>query len=195
MRKTPEKLSSLVRKRLPAPSWHEEDASIPTRAVQAQKLWGMVRKYTGHPLLVDFLAALIERDNVPERDPEALVKAIQAYSVNEIKFFREYPERFQSPLRTIAWGIGDCDDKTIFVAASARTFRIPTRLSVLTLDHEELDLAHVYPEVWIGGKWIPVDTVRAYPWGHDPAKVALQKDLLLRQQFIGDAEPEDPSYA
>jgi hypothetical protein len=172
----------------------------------------VVRKYTGHPLLVEFCAGLIEDYRVPARNPVAFVKAVQHYATHEVKFFREYPERFQSPLRTIDWGIGDCDDKTILVASCARTFRIPTRLSILELAHAELDLAHVYPECFLANPfgpdtqsaWVPVDTVREYPWGHNPAKVAYSKaveidgvrsPLLLAQKFIGDKTPIDETYA
>jgi hypothetical protein len=170
------------------------DKSIPNRNVQFQKLWGVVREFTGNPLLVKFLAELIEEHDVPERNPVALVKAIQNYAIDHIKFFREYPERFQSPLRTIDWGIGDCDDKTIFVACCTRTFRIPTHLSILELKHPDLDLAHVYPECFIDGLWVPVETVRRYPWGHNPAQVAIRKNILIAQKFVGDKAPSDSRY-
>ena len=110
-----------LKKNLQKPSWYMED--VPGGpAGQRKRLWKEVVKYTGHPLLVDWAAKLIRKYDVPERDDAALARAVQVYSQDHIKFFREAPERFASPMRTIAWGIGDCDDKSLFIAAVLRSF-------------------------------------------------------------------------
>jgi hypothetical protein len=187
------------------PNWSDEDLSGVKE--QNRRLWGMVDKYTGHPLLLDFLADLIRAYNVPGRDPIALVKAIQDYSATEIKFFRERPERFQSPMRTIIWGFGDCDDKAILVGAAVRTFRVPVRLAILRLALPRLGengkadprlppvkVGHVYPEAWMDDAWIPLESVRPYPWGHDPSLIAAQRGFLKQRETIGD-KPEIGAYA
>lgn len=150
-------------------------------------LWTAVEADTGHPLLVHFLARLIDVARVPPRDPGLLARAVQLYSARKIKFFRERPERFQSAIRTIAWGIGDCDDKARFVAASLRTFRIPIRLKFLhmTLPNGQ-PLGHVYPEAWIDSDWLPLESVREYPLGYDPELRALEKGLAVKSFVIGD---------
>ena len=174
------------------PNWSDENLSgLPE---QNNRLWGMVEQYTGHPLLIDFLAKLIDARDVQARDPVALARAIQDYSAYHIKFFRERPERFQSPMRTIAWGIGDCDDKSIFIGASIRSFRIPCRLTILRLLVDGERVGHVYPEAWLGESWVPLESVRPVPWGHNPAVIAAKRDYLVKREFVGDS-PEPGRYA
>jgi transglutaminase-like putative cysteine protease len=174
------------------PKWVE--SSLPTNQSQNKALWGMVQKFTGHPLFVHFLATLIREYGVEARDPEALARAIQDYSVKYIKFFRERPERFQSPMRTIVWGLGDCDDKTILIASALRTFRIPTRLVILRMKIDGRNVGHVYPEAEIAGKWVPLESVRAYPWGHDPSAIAKRRGFLVSKEIVGD-KAETGAYA
>jgi transglutaminase-like putative cysteine protease len=169
-----------------------------------QALWDGVADDTGHPLLVHFLAKLIDVADVPARDPVALTRAVQLYSARKIKFFRERPERFQSAVRTVAWGIGDCDDKARFVAACLRTFRIPVQLKFLHLTIPPAMLSanmarlyptgyqvgHVYPIVWLPfndvSKWVAAESVREYPLGYDPEDKARAKGFKVKTTTIGD---------
>ena len=150
---------------------------------------------TGHPLLVHFLARLIDRYDVPARDSAAFARAIQLYSARRVKFFRERPERFQSAVRTLAWGIGDCDDKARLVAAALRTMRIPVQLAFMhiTMPNGQT-LGHVWPRAWLSlrpkepAQWVDLESVREYPVGYSPAKRAKEKGLTIKSlQYIGDA--------
>lgn len=147
-----------------------------------------------------FLAKLIDVARVPERDPVKLARAVQLYSARRIKFFRERPERFQSALRTIVWGIGDCDDKARFIAACLRTFRIPVRLKILHLTmpkvidprtKKPMVLGHVYPQAWLQlpgqkSQWVSLESVREYPMGYDPEKRAIERGFGVRVTYVGD---------
>ena len=162
-------------------------------------LWDAVLEDTGHPLLVHFLARLIDIAKVPARDPVRLARAVQLYSARKIKFFRERPERFQSAMRTVAWGIGNCDDKARFIAAALRTFRIPTRLKFLhlTLPNGAV-LGHVYPQAWLPARdgisdWVTLESVREYPMGYDPEDKARKKGYGVKVTYIGD-EGEDLTH-
>jgi transglutaminase-like putative cysteine protease len=187
-------LTSLRREianKLGSPTWLEADPA--TDAEQAQMLWKGVEADTGHPLLMHFLAKLIDKANIPARNPEALARAVQLYSARKIKFFRERPERFQSAMRTIVWGIGDCDDKSRFIAASLRSFRIPVKLkflrySVKLADDTIAKRGHVYPLAFIGGKWVPLESVREYKAGYDPEEKAKQLGFDITTQLLGDNE-------
>lgn len=182
-----------IRKKLGAPTWIEEDPL--TDEDQAKGLWQGVEADTGHPLLMHFLADLIEKAKVPARDPIKLARAVQLYSARKVKFFRERPERFQSAMRTIVWGIGDCDDKTRFIAASLRSFRIPVKLkflrySVTLPDNSVTRRGHVYPLAFLGGQWVPLESVREYNWGYDPEAKARQIGFDVKVQTIGDKSYE-----
>ena len=181
-----------IRERLGAPNWSEKN--VKNFPEQNKELWRCVLESTGDPLLLHFLSALIREYRIPARDPDALARAIQLYSAEHIQFFRERPERFQSAARTVAWGIGDCDDKSIFVAASLRTFRVPARLTILRLVIDGEPTGHVYPEYWSEDqeKWIPLDSVRVFPVGHNPAVIAAERGFLEKIERIGDKE--DPGF-
>lgn len=161
----------------------------------------MVDKYTGHPMLVDLAAKLIKRSDVPARDERALARVVQEFSQEHIKYFREYPERFQSPMRTLQWRIGDCDDKTILVASTLRSFRIPVRLKFLRLRipagtvlptgeviSKNKRAAHVYPQALLDNQWESLDSVRQVPLGHDVEEFAVVRGLRPVAEYIGDTE-------
>ncbi len=173
----------------PSLTWNERD--LPSAAAQRKALWAFVDQWTGNPLLVDFTAKLIKLMNVPERNEQALVRAIQKFAQYKVKFFREKPERFASPLRTIVWGIGDCDDKSVLIASILRTFRLPVKLKFIRYESLQKDgtvkkVSHVYPLVKINGKWTAVESVHKWPLGVDPEQRALAKGLRPEVFLIGD---------
>ena len=155
---------------------------------QRKELWKIIEQYTGNTVLVEFAAKLIKLNNVPARDEKSLVRYIQLFVQNHIKFFREYPERWQSPLQTLALGIGDCDDKTILTASLLRTFRIPVQLVFLRFKKAGKEpYSHVYPRAEINGKWLAVETVRSeFKLGDDPEKMARNKGFSVSVETIGD---------
>jgi len=173
------------------PTWEVRD--LPNDEAQAKALWGKVLEDTGNPLLVEFLSRLIEIGNVPARDPVRLARAFQLYSINKIKFFRERPETFRSPMRTVVMGIGDCDDKARFIASSLRSFRVPARLKFIRIklpldDGTVRLLGHVYPLAYLNGKWVALESVRKHPMGYDPEVKARQRGYEVSVQIIGDKE-------
>jgi transglutaminase-like putative cysteine protease len=140
---------------------------------------------------------------VPARDDIALARLAQQYTQTRIKYFKEAPERWQSPLRTLVWGIGDCDDMAILIASWLRSFRIPVRLKFLRMtipagsvvrepgaSMRKLDaprkVSHVYAQALLGGKWTTLEAVKAYPLGFDPEVLAQQKGIAYTTETIGD---------
>ena len=110
-------------------------------------------------------ARIIRAADVPARDERALARAVQRYAQTEIKYFREFPERFASPLRTIEWGIGDCDDLTILILSMLRGFRIRGRAKFLRMRLPDGSrFSHVYPQAKLGkgdrARWYSLEAVR-----------------------------------
>lgn len=170
-------------------SWKVLD--IKDGKAQRKAVWSRVLEYSGHPELVAWTAELIKAGDIPERNDLALATAVQKYSQKYIKFFREYPERFNSPLRTIFWGLGDCDDKSIFIASVLRSFRIPVKLKFIQFKHVKpdgtvKDVNHVYPVAYIDGKWLAMESVHEWPIGDDPAVRAIKKGFKVQIDTIGD---------
>jgi len=169
---------------LPNLNWYEIDFLTPHS--QRKALWGVICLYTGNPLLIDWLARFIDKNDIPERNPMALAKGLQKYAQNNIKYFRESPERFTSPLRTLEWGLGDCDDKSIFLASCLRSFRIPVRLKFLLLHLKNGDKAHVYPLAKLNNNWYPIESVIKLKLGIDPELLINKKGISTTANIIGD---------
>lgn len=178
-----------LRSKLPLPTHTERNV----RGFDAQRkaVWGVVLKYTGHPLLMQWASDFLREYQVPERDPGALARAVQCYAQEHVKFFRERPERFASPLRTIEWGFGDCDDKSILIATVLRSFRVPVRLVFVRYKQPTLDggvkrISHVYPQARVNGQWLALESVHPWPMGKDPATEAKRKGYSpIKMEVIG----------
>lgn len=162
------------------------DKNVTTYGEQKNKLWEVVQKCTGSPKLIDFVVRnIIDKQNVPGNNPQALAAAVQKFAQSHIKFFRESPERWQSPSRTIKWRIGDCDDKTILIACILRSFRIPVRLVFIRFSKpakkgsKVSKQSHVFPVAHIGGKWVALESVRVVPYGYSPIKGLKAKGATI----------------
>jgi transglutaminase-like putative cysteine protease len=155
-------------------------------------LWAFVLKHTGTPALMDWVSKLIQSFNIKERDEYGLAEAIQKYSQEKIKYFRENPERFVAPLTTIKWGIGDCDDKSILIATVLRSFKIPVRLVFIVYSvtsvktGNRIKKSHVYPQAKLDGNWVSLESVRKLPMGIDPYKLLVQKGFKPEIVYVGD---------
>jgi transglutaminase-like putative cysteine protease len=138
--------------------------------------------------MVDWYAKLIKKYNVPERNDRALAQAILSYAQDHIKFFRERPERFASPIRTVLMGLGDCDDKSIFISTALRTFRIPVRLVFLRFESAESGkwVSHVYPQAKLDKQWVSMESVHKWDLGDDPAMKLRAKGIKYEITYIGD---------
>lgn len=177
-----------LRKKLLPPTYRVED--VRGFDQQRAKLWDVVKQYTGHPMLMEWASDFLRDYKVPARDPYALAQAIQRYSQDHITFMRERPERFASPLRTIQWGFGDCDDKTILIASVLRSFRVPVRATFVRYvvpkpDGSARRISHVYPEVKIKGQWLALESVHPWPIGKSPYQEALRKGFSPTLETIG----------
>ncbi len=170
------------------------DKDILTYSDQKNKLWEVVQKCTGSPKLISFVVKnIIDAYKVPANDPVALAKATQEYAQTHIRFFRESPERWQSPKRTLIWRIGDCDDKTILVACIIRSFRIPVRLVFVRFSKlnpktkKMVKQSHVFPCAYVGGKWVALESVRKVSFGANPITMLKERGAKIELvDSIGD---------
>ncbi len=72
----------------------------------------------------------------------------------------------------------DCDDKTLIIIAAANKFGLPARAVVCG---EIPQPHHVYPEVFLSGKWIPFDAT----YGD------IQHDCRLGERLYGEIFREE----
>lgn len=114
------------------------------------------------------------------------------YLIASIPFHADPPDRelLQRPLYTLTMTGpgGDCDDKSIAMASWAFAADIPWQfVAIQRPDRDRLH--HVYPELYIGGRWVPADATYAFnrPGTERPYtnKVILwthPQSLLLRKK-------------
>ena len=177
------------------PQIHYRVEDIRSRKAQQQALWAFVQQWTGHPQLIDAVSVAVKRMKVPARDEVKLARAVQLIA-QHIKYFREFPERWQSPMRTLAWRFGDCDDKSILIASALRSFRVPVRLKFVRFKKTQIvngkpvsiSIAHVYPIAYLNDKWTAIESVRPYPLGKDPESVLRSQGYQVSAETIGDTE-------
>lgn len=74
----------------------------------------------------------------------------------------------QTPGLTLSNDAGDCDDATALVLAVARSLGLKGRAVLVSRDGPTRHALHVYPEVQLGGAWVPMDLASPTAYGDVP---------------------------
>jgi transglutaminase-like putative cysteine protease len=85
---------------------------------------------------------------------------LQHFVRDQIRYVRDPhngPEMVQTPPRTLQIRTGDCDDKSVLLAALLASIGLPTRFTAVGFN--DGPLSHVLPEVKLAAKWIPLETI------------------------------------
>lgn len=95
------------------------------------------------------------------KDYAAQMKALQHFVRDRIRYVRdpENAEMVQTPKRTLEIGTGDCDDKSVLLAALLASVGFKTRFVALALKNTMGVPSHVLVEVKLGTRWIPNETI------------------------------------
>jgi hypothetical protein len=93
-----------------------------------------------------------------QTDPWAMAKALERYVYKKVTN-KNYGQAFASAAEVAKSLEGDCTEHAVFLAALARAKGIPARVAI-GLVYMERDKAfgyHMWTEVYIDGRWIPID--------------------------------------
>src|SRR6266508_1616679 len=105
------------------------------------------------------------------KDRRAEVCALFNWVRNNIRYTRDIfrTELLHSARRMLELRAGDCDDMTILLGAMLKSTGHPVRL-VLAGFHtgKPHSYSHIYPEVNVRGRWIPIDASMERPIGWAP---------------------------
>lgn len=165
---------------------------------------------SSHAAKVKLLAALAEYDSrhpevirlaeklaaTVDGDPWPAAQVIHAFVRDGVRFLPEPREKFQPTGRTLALGIGDCDDTARAVMALLRAAGL--RGGLLTLGDPP---RHVSAAVQLGGSWRWLDASIAAMPGEHPVAAAQRLGLRVRPELgeLGqarvDEEKADPTVA
>jgi len=128
-------------------------------------------------LPVRLLAADIVK-GLPPKKWVAEASAIQTWVRDNIRYTRDINtvETLHTAEKILELGYGDCDDKTILVASMLESIGHPTRIKAVGFSGGML--SHVYPEVRIGGAWVPVETTED-GWNLGKAPPGIKNTMIV----------------
>jgi transglutaminase-like putative cysteine protease len=69
----------------------------------------------------------------------------------------DYSQGFASAAEVIESGAGDCTEHAVLLAALARARGIPARVAIGLVYVDRQFLYHMWSEVFVDGRWIPLD--------------------------------------
>lgn len=103
-------------------------------------------------LAVDAVNGCLQKDWLCE------IKRLHALVRDRVRYVKDVRdvETLQTPDATIQIGAGDCDDKSLLLAALLESINHPSRFVAIGFAPD--DFAHVYVETRIGNTWLPLET-------------------------------------
>jgi transglutaminase-like putative cysteine protease len=111
---------------------------------------------------------IFRKYNVRPKDRVGEVRALFDWVRRNIRYTRDVfrTELLHSARRMLELRAGDCDDMSILLGAMLVSTGHPVRL-ILTgfRPNKPHGYSHIYPEVNIKGKWIPIDATLDHPMG------------------------------
>ena len=106
-----------------------------------------------------------------QKDYAKELQIIHGYVRDRIRYVRDIRgvETLQIPEKTLEFGFGDCDDKSVLVASMLESIGHPTRFVAMGFRGGEFQ--HVYVVTRLGNKWIGVECTEPVGLGWTPANV------------------------
>lgn len=117
------------------------------------------RKYDHDMSVVDAARRILKEQRIGERDWSGEIAALQRWVRDGVRYVRDPKgaEMVQTPPRTLTILTGDCDDKATLLAALLGSIGFATRFLAIGFDGGAY--SHVLPEVRLGTRWIPLETI------------------------------------
>lgn len=146
-------------------------SEIPSGVAGTQKtlqtMRNIVHKGRGNYDLINVARSIVRGFDQHDYDAEA--RAIHEFVRDRIRYVRDPVgvETIADPIKTLEIGQGDCDDKSILVAALLDAIGHKTRFVAVGFDNLPY-FQHVYVETEIDYKWYAVETTEPVPFGWQP---------------------------
>lgn len=128
----------------------------------------MVRQWKKDPGVREHATSIVRY--LPQGDISAEITAMQEWVRDNIRYTNDTTsvETIQTPQATLELGVGDCDDKSVLLAALLESIGRPTRFVAIAFG---ANYSHVVVEARIGPKWYMLETIKPVPAGWQPAGV------------------------
>lgn len=100
-----------------------------------------------------------------QKDWSEEVRKLFEFVRDDIRYVRDVRgvETLQTPDKTLEFEQGDCDDKSVLLAALLESIGHPTRF--IAIGFKPNNFVHVYVETKIGNNWIALETTEPVPMG------------------------------
>lgn len=98
-------------------------------------------------------------------EAEALLEYVRA-NVRYLQDPNEV-ELVQQPLKTLEFGVGDCDDMATLLATLLESIGHPARFAAVAMEEPGV-FDHVLVQTRIGNQWVPLDATEDVPLGWEP---------------------------
>lgn len=123
------------------------------------------------------LAALQLVEKLPQHDRPGEIRALFEFVRDRIRYVRDIRgvETIQTPERTLQLKQGDCDDQSTLLAALLLSIGHPARFHAIGFRPGRF--SHVFTEVYLGNRWIPLETTENWDPGRS-SKSAVEHMVL-----------------
>jgi len=103
----------------------------------------------------------------------AQVRALHSFVQQNIQYVKDVSdvETLATPVKTLEYRQGDCDDQAVLLASLLESVGHATRFVAISLVPLG-PFVHVYTETRLGPGWIPLETTEPWPAGKGPPKFA-----------------------
>jgi transglutaminase-like putative cysteine protease len=134
----------------------------------------IVRQYRASIPIRELALSIVR--NVPgHKNFRGQVSALHKWVVRNIQYVRDIDglETLQTPLKTLEYGQGDCDDQSILMAALLRAVGFPARFVAIKVDQFG-PFVHVFSEANLGTVWFPLETTERWGPGVAPPRIVIK---------------------
>ena len=163
------------------------ELQCPSHEAKVRLLAALADYDSKHPEIMRLAEKLAASAN---GEPWAVAQTIHAFVRDGVRHTPEPREKFQPTGRTLALGIGDCDDTARAVMALLKAAGL--RGGLLTLGKPP---RHVSAAVQLGGGWRWLDASLAARAGEHPLAAAKRLGLKVRQDLTQLGAPEGEEQA
>jgi transglutaminase-like putative cysteine protease len=134
----------------------------------------LVRQYRKH-LAVRQLALAVVQSVRGHKNFGGMVSALCEWVKDSIQYVRDIRdvETIQTPVKTLEFRQGDCDDQATLLASLLESVGFRARFVAIKTEFDG-PFVHVYTEVNLGTQWYPLETTEPWQPGQGPPRVAAR---------------------
>lgn len=143
--------------------------SIPSGALGTRATLRLMSKLVRHykkNMEIRSLAMSLVAEVPGHKNWTSQIKAVHAFVQTSIQYVRDVRgvETIATPIKTLEFRQGDCDDQAVLLASLLESIGHPTRF-VAMKQTPFGPYVHVFTETKIGSKWYPLETTEKFPPG------------------------------